>query len=91
MDNKDLAGSPATWKEAQRRIKKLTARQREVLGLVAAGLSNKEIAIELGCSPRTIEIHRGAVMLKLRARSTAHAVRIAVYAAIAEDHAGGTD
>jgi DNA-binding CsgD family transcriptional regulator len=72
------------WTEAQRRVSALTPRQREVLGLMAAGLSNKEAAIELGCSPRTVEIHRSALLARLGARSTADAVRIAIYAAIAE-------
>jgi len=69
----------------------LSPRQREVLWLVAAGLSSKEIALKLGCSYRTIDIHRAALMTKLGARSTAEAIRIAIYAAISERHPAGAD
>jgi len=91
MDIEDLAGSPMRWVEAKRKVSKLTPRQREVLWLVAVGLSTKEVAKRLGCSPRTVEIHRGAMMLKLGARSTAEAVRIAIYAAISEIHPARVD
>jgi DNA-binding CsgD family transcriptional regulator len=86
-----LAGSPTVWTEARRRISELTPRQRDVLLLVAVGMSNKEIAIELGLSPRTVEIHRKAMMIRLGARSTADAVRIAVYSGISEEHLGDAD
>jgi two-component system, LuxR family, response regulator FixJ len=84
LDIETLAGSPPLWADARRRVAELSPRQSEVLGLVAAGLSSKEVAIELGCSPRTVEIHRGAMLIKLGVRSTAEAVRIAIYAAISE-------
>ena len=80
----EWAGSPSFWLEARRRVSLLTLRQYEVLGLIAAGLSNKEIGLKLGCSYRTIEIHRGHVMHKLGARTAAEAVRIGVWAALAE-------
>jgi two-component system response regulator FixJ len=48
------------------------------------GNSNKEIAQELGISPRTVEIHRGNMMRKLKARSTSDAIRLAVYAGLDE-------
>lgn len=47
----------------------LTGRERQVLELPAAGMSNKEIAWELGTSRRTIEVHRAHIMKKLRMRS----------------------
>lgn len=54
----------------------LTAREREVLGLIAAGASNKEAGRQLGISPRTIEVHRARIMEKLGAKNAADLVRI---------------
>jgi two-component system response regulator FixJ len=54
---------------------RLTAREREVLGLVMAGLSNKEMARNLGVSPKTIEAHRAKLYTKMRADSLAELVR----------------
>lgn len=56
----------------------LTDREREVLQLVARGLHAKEIARELGISPRTVEVHKARVMDKLGARNVAELVRLAV-------------
>lgn len=56
----------------------LTEREREVLQLVARGLHAKEIARELGISPRTVEVHKARVMDKLGARNVAELVRLAV-------------
>ena len=54
---------------------RLTAREREVMGLVMAGLSNKEMARKLGVSPKTIEAHRAKLYTKMRADSLAELVR----------------
>ncbi len=55
----------------------LTPREREVLGLVAKGRLNKQIALDLGASEKTIKVHRGRVMKKLGAKSLADLVRLA--------------
>lgn len=54
----------------------LTSREREVLGQVAGGASNKEAGRRLGISPRTIEVHRARIMDKLGARNAADLMRI---------------
>lgn len=54
----------------------LTPREREVLGQITAGASNKEAGRKLGISPRTIEVHRARIMEKLGARNAADLVRI---------------
>jgi len=55
----------------------LTAREREVIALVSAGLRNKRIAADLGISEITVKVHRVHIMRKMRARSLADLVRIA--------------
>ena len=54
----------------------LTSREREVLALVASGLMNKQIAVELGLAEITVKIYRGHVMKKMRARSLADLIRM---------------
>jgi FixJ family two-component response regulator len=61
---------------AQQSIAMLSPRELEVLELLSAGCSNKEIARRLEISPRTVEIHRGNMMAKLRAGHPADAVRL---------------
>jgi FixJ family two-component response regulator len=55
----------------------LTAREQEIMGLVTAGLMNKQIAGELGVSEITVKVHRGNVMRKMGAKSLADLVRMA--------------
>jgi DNA-binding NarL/FixJ family response regulator len=54
--------------------RRLTSREREVLTLVAAGISNKGIARELQVSPNTVKFHIAAILEKLDAASRAEAV-----------------
>lgn len=56
----------------------LTEREREVLVLIAEGLSSKEIALRLGHSPKTTEAHRASLMRKLGVHKTSALVRIAI-------------
>jgi FixJ family two-component response regulator len=60
----------------QSRFDELTSREREVLELVAAGLTNKEVAGKLGISEVTTKMHRGQVMRKMNASSLADLVRM---------------
>jgi FixJ family two-component response regulator len=62
--------------DLRRREESLTPREREVLGLIVDGKANKVIAIDLGLSERTVEIHRANVMEKMGARSVAHLVKM---------------
>ena len=63
-------------------VRRLSRREREVLEAMVQGCSNKEIASILAISPRTVEIHRANVLIKLNARSSADALRIAIYAGL---------
>ena len=70
--------------EVLRRLESLTPRERQVMDLVVEGGANKVIAIDLGLSERTVEIHRAKVMEKMGARSVAHLVKL--HMTLAETH-----
>ena len=55
----------------------LTAREREIMALVTAGLMNKQIAAEIGIAEITVKIHRGHIMRKMAAKSLADLVKMA--------------
>ena len=58
------------------RLATLTPREREVLDLVVAGSTTKEVAAQLGIQPRTVEIHRHHVIQKMGVRSAVDLVRL---------------
>lgn len=64
--------------ELAAKVAELSERQRQVMSLVAVGRSNKEIAAELGISPRTVEVYRAHVMVKLGVKSMAELVKVAL-------------
>jgi RNA polymerase sigma factor (sigma-70 family) len=58
------------------RRERLTNREREILKLLTAGHSNREIATQLGISPRTVEVHKARIMDKLECHSLAELIRV---------------
>ena len=63
--------------EIRRRLDSLTPRESEVMSMVVKGCANKVIAMDLGVSQRTVELHRARVMHKMGVRSLAELVRLA--------------
>jgi FixJ family two-component response regulator len=71
----------------RRRLDQLTPREREVLGLVVAGMLNKQAASRLEIAEKTIKVHRAQVMSKMEAKSLADLVRMASRLGITESAA----
>lgn len=71
------------------RLSTLTARERDVLEHAARGLHAKEIAVQLGISPRTVEVHKTRIMEKLGVRNIGELVRFAVAAQPPENEGPG--
>jgi FixJ family two-component response regulator len=68
--------------EIRKKLATLTPREREVLNHVVSGKLNKQIAADLGTVEKTIKVHRGHLMTKLKVRSLADLVRLAERAGI---------
>ena len=62
--------------EEKKRYQTLTAREKQILSLIAKGLINKEVSERLGLSPRTIEVHRQKGLHKLGVQTVSELVRL---------------
>lgn len=72
----DVTDTTDSGPEESINLEALTLREREVLSKLAQGLTNKEVACEMGLSPRTVEEHRARIMEKLGVRSFAELIPI---------------
>jgi two-component system, LuxR family, response regulator FixJ len=72
----DNRTNAARRSDVQHRLESLTPREKQVMNFIVDGSANKVIAIDLGLSERTVEIHRAKVMEKMGARSVAHLVKL---------------
>jgi len=71
--------------EARSKVAALTRRERNVLGLMTVGHSNKEIGRLLDISHRTVEVHRANLYFKLDLRNSTDAVRIGIFAGLDQE------
>ena len=74
-------------RQTRERFTQLSAREHQVLELIVAGLTNKEMGRALDVSPRTVETHRARLFAKLEVDSLAQMIR--QYAALVDGRAGG--
>ena len=68
----------------------LTARERDVLALVADGGTAKQIAIRLDIAPRTVEKHIDQARLKMRAKNRTHLITLALHAGLLSSNEEGS-
>ncbi|MFN5083074.1 MAG: LuxR C-terminal-related transcriptional regulator [Brevundimonas sp.] len=68
--------------EAVELVKQLSARQREVLQQIAAGLRSKQISYAMNLSEKTVKMHRSLILSKLGTSNVADAIRVAVQAGL---------
>lgn len=76
--SEDFSARQSQRAQIDQRKRALTGRESEVYAAIVEGLSNKEIGLTLGISPRTVEIHRANVMAKMEAKSLSELVRMAL-------------
>ncbi|MDP2706259.1 MAG: response regulator, partial [Burkholderiales bacterium] len=76
-DSLHSTGTRVRRQEILQRLETLTTRERQVLGIVVAGETNKGVARRLSISEKTVEIHRAKVMEKMQAKSLAELVKMA--------------
>ena len=69
----------------KRQLERLTPREREVLDRVVRGQHNREIAVEFGISPRTVEVHKARIMDKLQVERMPELIRIALELGLVSD------
>lgn len=74
--NRVIVSEMSQRESVERLLDSLTKRERQVMGLVVAGKSNKAIADELYLSPRTVEVHRSHVMEKMKVRTLTELVKL---------------
>ena len=84
--DEDQRGAYDNLTAIRERVASLTPREHEVFERVAEGQANKVVAIELGISERTVEIHRSQVMQKTEARTLADLVRMKLTLDQADGH-----
>jgi FixJ family two-component response regulator len=75
--DKKRRSEAASTSEQRKLYELLTAREREIMALVSAGMRNKRIAADLGISEITVKVHRVHLMRKMQTRSLAELVRMA--------------
>jgi len=81
----DVAQRKAEVNGIHEKLAALSNRERQVLEGLVAGNANKNIAFDLGISPRTVEIYRANLMTKMAANSLSDLVRMAMMAGILEN------
>jgi two-component system response regulator FixJ len=75
---RDTKNLTTLMQKINQRLGHLTERENQILQLLSAGLTNKEVAIKLSISVRTVEIHRSHIMGKMEARNMTHLVRMMI-------------
>ena len=78
LQQQDLTKRHTERAEIEHRISTLSAREKDVLAGLIQGRANKQIAFDLGISPRTVEIYRANLMNKMQADSLSDLVRMAL-------------